>query len=144
MRKKLIIIQARTGSTRLPGKILLMIQGKEIILHLLDRLIPSKYTDHIIVATPMEKSDDGLASLCINYHPKVSVCRGSEKDVLDRFYQAAKTYNNKSGEQHDIVRITSDCPLLHFNVVDDHLRAFDTHRVDYLSSRIKKRTKSIR
>jgi spore coat polysaccharide biosynthesis protein SpsF len=140
MHKKLIIIQARIRSTRLPGKILLKICDKEIITHLLDRIMPTKQAQHIIVATTTARSDDQLLKLLENYHPMVSVYRGSEHDVLDRYYQAASAYIQRTNETYDIVRITSDCPLLHFQIVDEHLTTFDQQNAAYLSSRINKRT----
>jgi len=137
---KIVIIQARTGSSRLPNKILLKIFNKEILLLLIDRVIASKLINHIIIATTNNKDDDKIVELIENYHPLVSLFRGHEKDVLDRYYQAALEYKNINNRDIDIIRITSDCPLIDPNIIDLHIEEFNKRNVDYLSSRIKKRT----
>jgi len=137
---KLAIIQARTGSTRLPNKILLKILNKEILLLLIDRVIASELINQIIIATTTNKDDDKIVNLIEKYHPKVSVFRGDENDVLDRYYQAALEYKNINNGDIDIVRITSDCPLIDPKVIDLHINEFNQKKVDYLSSRINKRS----
>ena len=140
MNDKIAIIQARTGSSRLPNKILFKILGKEILLQLIDRVIASKLIDKIIIATTLNKDDHKIIDLVKNYHPKVSFFRGDESDVLNRYYQAALEYKNKYKTKFDIIRITSDCPLIDPNVIDIHIEKFNQRNVDYLSSRIHKRT----
>jgi spore coat polysaccharide biosynthesis protein SpsF len=135
---KIAIIQARTGSSRLPNKILLRILGKEILLLLIDRVIASKLIDKIVIATTLSKDDNKIIEIVENYHPKVSFFRGNENDVLDRYYKAALEY--KYEKNLDIIRITSDCPLIDPQVVDLHIKEFNQRKVDYLSSRISKRT----
>ena len=140
MNDKIAIIQARTGSSRLPNKILLKILDKEILLLLIDRVIASKLINKIIIATTTNTTDNKIVDLVKNYHPKVSVFRGDENDVLDRYYQAANEYKSKCTNNLDIIRITSDCPLIDPNIIDLHILEFDKRNVDYLSSRINKRT----
>jgi spore coat polysaccharide biosynthesis protein SpsF len=140
MRNKLVITQARTASTRLPKKILLKILEKEILLHFLDRVLAAERVDHIIVATTDQPADQVIADLVQSYHPRVSLFRGSEEDVLDRYYQAARQFCENKTEAWDIIRITSDCPLIDPVLIDRHISAFENNQVDYLSSRIHKRT----
>ena len=99
-----IIIQARMGSMRLPGKVIKKIEGKTVLEHVIERLKRVKGTT-IILATTDKKEDDILEKIAKKNG--VSVFRGSENDVLDRFYQAAKLF-----KLDYIVRITSDCPLV--------------------------------
>jgi spore coat polysaccharide biosynthesis protein SpsF len=140
MAANIVIIQARTGSTRLPGKVLLKILGKEILLHLIDRVITAKKVDHVIIATTINPADNIIVDLVNNYHKNVSVFRGSEEDVLDRYYQAALSVEEADPEKINIIRITSDCPLIDPRVIDMHIAEFGKKEVDYLSSRIEKRS----
>ncbi len=140
MNHKIAIIQARTGSSRLPNKILLRILNKEILLLLIDRVVASKLIDHIIIATTASNEDDKIVALVESYHSKVSIFRGDENDVLDRYYQAAINYKYMSNNEIDIIRITSDCPLIDPKIIDLHIKEFNQRKIDYLSSRIKKRT----
>jgi len=140
MPANIVISQARTGSTRLPNKVLLKILGKEILLHLIDRVIAAKSVDHMIIATTENQKDNEIVDLVRNYHERVSVFRGSEEDVLDRYYQAALSVEDRFGPNPNIIRITSDCPLIDPKVIDLHVREFEQRDVDYLSSRITKRT----
>jgi len=130
------IIQARSGSTRLPNKILMKIQGKETLILEVERLLNSDKIDQIIVATTDSSKDDKVESLIKSYaNPKVSVFRGSEEDVLDRYYQAAK--KNKIDI---IIRITGDCPLIDWEVVNHIVDEFLKGDHDYASNVLTKRT----
>lgn len=140
MAADIVISQARTGSTRLPDKVLLKILGKEILLHFIDRVIAADTIDHLIIATTENPKDDKIVDLVKDYHEKVSAFRGSEEDVLDRYYKAALAVKNKFGDDINIIRITSDCPLIDPKVIDLHVKEFEKRSVDYLSSRITKRT----
>ncbi len=106
------IIQARMGSTRLPEKIMKPLAGKPALWHVINRLGYSKNIDEIIIATTINNEDSVIEEFCRDY--KVTCFRGSEQDVLDRYYQAA----TKFSVDH-IVRITSDCPLIDPCVVDE-------------------------
>lgn len=101
----IVIIQARMGSSRLPGKVLLPLSGKPAIQHVIERakLIPG--ISQVIIATSISPIDDPLAQFCDSID--VPVFRGSENDVLDRYYQAAILYKADA-----IMRITGDCPLI--------------------------------
>ena len=123
--KILLIVQARINSKRLPGKVLKKINNKTIIEILLNNLKKVKEIDQIIVAISNSKSDDIL-----NEHLKkigFNVFRGSEEDVLDRFYQTAKINNAKN-----IIRITADCPLIDVNVLASMINIFFENKPDYL------------
>lgn len=99
------IIQARTGSTRLPRKIFLEIQGKTILEHVVGRVKRIKNCRKIVLATTNKEQDNVLEQVAEELN--LSFFRGSEENVLDRFYQAAKRF-----EIDPIIRITADCPLL--------------------------------
>jgi spore coat polysaccharide biosynthesis protein SpsF len=106
------IVQARMGSTRLPGKVMMDIVGKPMLWHVVNRLKYSKLLKEIIVATTTNKRDDIIETFCKQHN--ISCYRGSEEDVLDRYYQAAKLY-----KADPIVRITADCPLIDPKIVDE-------------------------
>lgn len=126
---KLGIIQARLGSTRLPGKIFKEINGRKLLALMLDRLEGSTQLDKLIIATSTESLDDPIAAFCSEYG--VDCFRGSEEDVLERFYGAAVQFDPKP---QVIVRMTSDCPLHHAEVVDFGLSQFSERELDYFSN----------
>jgi spore coat polysaccharide biosynthesis protein SpsF (cytidylyltransferase family) len=105
------IIQARLGSTRLPGKTLMTIEGDSLLGHLVRRVKASKYVENIIIATTTKEKDNAIVNFAKNNN--LRFYRGSEEDVLDRFYKAAIEYNVET-----IVRVTPDCPLLDSKVMD--------------------------
>ena len=120
------IVQARIGSKRLRGKILKNIKGKPNILLLLDRLSKSKLIKETIVAIPNTKENDKLEKLL---KPKYKVFRGSEDNVLKRYFLCAKKYSIKN-----ILRITSDCPLIDPRIVDKIGKIYLTGNYDYVSN----------
>jgi spore coat polysaccharide biosynthesis protein SpsF len=124
------IIQARMGSSRLPGKVLQMMGDKTILGHLLHRLQPSKKMDQIIVATTTNPEDEAIAAFCEKNN--VACYRGSDWDVLHRFYNAALQCNAKNGDT--IVRICCDNPLHSWKVVDEVVELFEKWGVDYCSN----------
>jgi spore coat polysaccharide biosynthesis protein SpsF len=108
---KVAIIQARMGSTRLPGKVLLKIMGKPMLWYLVERVKKAKNIDTIVVATSNKHQDKEIVEFCKKYN--INYFQGSESDVLDRFYNAAKKY------KADIIyRITGDCPLVDPILID--------------------------
>jgi len=125
--KVIAIIQARVGSTRLPGKVLKKVNGKSLIEILFHRLAQSKKLDNIILATSENTENDPLTDLIekLGY----DVYRGKENDVLGRYYNAAKPYNPKS-----IVRITGDCPIIDPRLVDEVISLYEKENVDYISN----------
>ena len=123
----LAIIQARYNSVRFPGKVIQKINNKTILEILIRRLSKSKYISKIIVACSKNPNDKKILNICKKL--RVSYFIGSENDVLDRFYRAAKKYKGVN-----IVRITADCPLLDYKIVDDVISNFFLKKVDYASN----------
>jgi len=109
------IIQARMGSSRLPGKVLLDLAGKVMIQHVIERTQRAQTLDSVIVATTTDPSDDAVASFAASIG--IPYTRGSLHDVLDRYYQAAKTH-----QADVIVRITADCPVIDPAVIDQTVK----------------------
>lgn len=107
----LIIVQARTSSTRLPGKVLLPILGKPVLLHQLERINTSKLKSEVIVATSINSDDDIIVDTCEKHGYKTF--RGDLNDLLDRHYKAAIQYDADA-----IVKIPSDCPLIDPDIID--------------------------
>lgn len=124
----LAIIQARMGSTRLPGKVLLNLAGKPMLERIVRRCRRAATLDEVVVATTTEPADDRIAELGAAHN--WPVFRGQEDDVLDRYYQAA------SQQGADIVvRITGDCPLIDPEVIDLTVKKFLEHKpLDYASN----------
>lgn len=118
------IVQARMGSTRLPGKVLMPAAGKPMLGHLLSRLSFSTKLDKTVVATSTEKRDDAIEAFCRGLD--VAVFRGSERDVLDRYHGAARAHGIDV-----IVRITADCPLIDPTLVDETVSFFEAHGDEY-------------
>ncbi len=110
--KVVAIIQARTGSTRLPGKVLLPLADKTVLEHVVERTARAKLIDEVIVATTMKKEDLPIVKMVANMGFRVFT--GSEKDVLDRYYQCARL-----AKADHIVRITSDCPFVDPYIIDE-------------------------
>jgi len=113
----ILIIQARMGSTRLPGKILKKIEDKTVLQHCIDRCSKSKYINKIIIATTTNNADDAIKNYCVNNN--ILYYRGSENNVLKRFYETASKYSPDI-----IIRLTSDCPLIDVNILDDMVQKF--------------------
>lgn len=125
---RLLIIQARMGSTRLPGKVLKpIVEDIPSLYFQYERLSPTKKADKILVATSQLLQDDSIEALCTQW--KIPVFRGDAQNVLQRFYEAASLY-----QPHTIIRITADCPLHHYKVVDWCVEQYETLQVDYFSN----------
>ena len=125
----LIIIQARMGSSRLPGKVLMKLEGKSILEHVVNSLKFSKLTDKIIVATTINQNDDAIETICNDIH--VDCFRGSSDDVLNRYFECAKLYQGDI-----IVRITCDNPLIDPSLVDEAIKICKEGNYDYVSNMI--------
>lgn len=111
------IIQARMGASRLPGKVLLDIEGEPMLVRVVERTRRAKSLTQVLVATSLEKADDPIEQLCTS---KGYICyRGSQQDVLDRYYQVARAYSADV-----VVRITADCPVIDPHVIDLTVAAF--------------------
>jgi spore coat polysaccharide biosynthesis protein SpsF len=112
------IVQARMGSSRLPGKVLLDIGGQAMLARVVVRAARSRAVQELIVATTTDPSDDQLAQYC--RARRINCTRGSQFDVLDRYFQAA------TGAKADIiVRITADCPVIDPGLVEDAVDALN-------------------
>lgn len=118
------IIQARTGSTRLPNKIFAEISGQPLIAHVVERLKPSKHIEKIIIATTVNKRDDVIEKWCVKNG--IACFRGSENDVLSRYYQAAQFFNAS-----EIVRVTADDPCKDFRIVDSVIELLRIESLDF-------------
>lgn len=125
--KTIAFIQARMGSTRLPGKVLMDIGGKPAILQVYDRVKRSTKIADVWIITTLQESDDPLVDLC--KEKNIRVFRGSENDVLERYYEAAK----QAGAE-GVIRITGDCPLMDYEVIDTLLETFETGEYGYVSN----------
>ena len=126
------IIQARVGSTRLPGKVLANIMGKPLLVHVIERVKRTQLVEEIVLATTTNKADEVI--LRIASENNVHGFAGSEADVLDRYYQAAKKYH-----ANVIVRVTGDDPLTDPQVIDTVIRYYldEMEHVDYVSNNLK-------
>ena len=123
------IIQARVGSTRLPGKVLMDLGGDTMLARCVGRTCRAQTLDEVVVATTVQSSDEVIVDLCIARGWPYFV--GSEEDVLDRYYRAAVEY-----QADVVVRITSDCPLIEPVIIDQTVRKFLSHQpmIDYVSN----------
>jgi spore coat polysaccharide biosynthesis protein SpsF len=115
------------NSRRLPGKVLMDIDGNAMLHHVLTRVQRANSIDVVVVATSTHLEDDAVANFCRT--ERVPFFRGSLDDVLDRFYQAAQYY-----EADVIVRLTADCPLLDPLIINKVLDTFHAGRFDYVSN----------
>jgi spore coat polysaccharide biosynthesis protein SpsF len=121
------IIQARTGSTRLPSKVLMEIQDKKVLEHVVERVKQASSIDEIIIATTKSVGDNAIEEIAkLNGW---ALYRGSEEDVLSRYYEAAKLY-----QLDIIIRITSDCPLIDPIIIDKMVEVYKTGDYDLVTN----------
>ena len=125
----LVIIQARMDSTRLPGKVMMKIRGKPLLYYVINQIRGSCFKPNIIVATTNLSNDDVIASFSESQN--VKIFRGNEIDVLDRFYQCTKKFNDNT-----IIRICADSPFIDYNLIDECFTKFEESNIDYLSNTI--------
>lgn len=125
----LIIIQARSGSTRLPGKIMMPLAGKPLLVRMTERVMSADIPKRIVVATTTEKIDDEVEKLCAEYG--IKCFRGHPTDLLDRHYKAALNFKAKY-----IAKIPSDCPLICRKAIERVARHFleNSGSYDYASN----------
>ncbi len=123
----LIVVQARLGSTRYPGKVLMDLAGEPLIVRLIERIARIKTKARIVVATTTESLDDRLVALC--RAAGIPVFRGHPTDLLDRHYQAALEHGAEA-----VAKIPSDCPLIDPSLIDQVLARFACGDSDYVSN----------
>lgn len=123
----LTVVQARTGSTRLPGKVLHPVLGRPILSLMIERVLQSTHSGTVVVATTEEPEDDAIVDLC--EHEGWRAFRGSTDDVLDRHYRAAIEIGADI-----VVKIPSDCPLIDPDVIDTVLERALTGGADFVSN----------
>jgi spore coat polysaccharide biosynthesis protein SpsF len=111
------IIQARMASTRLPDKVLLAIGDRPMLAWVYERTRMAQTIDEVVVATTTDASDNAIQAFC--QRRGYPVYRGSAFDVLDRYYQAARSYHADI-----VVRITADCPLIDPGLIDQVVSIF--------------------
>lgn len=121
---RVAIIQARMGSTRLPNKVLMKIMDKPMLWYIVDRLKRAKNVDDVVIATSNQSKDDAIESFCKIYN--INYFRGSESDVLDRFYNTAKEF-----DADIIYRITGDCPLVDPSLIDALYEYYINNDIDF-------------
>jgi spore coat polysaccharide biosynthesis protein SpsF len=125
--KVVAIIQARMGSTRLPGKVLQDLEGETVLARVVTRLRRARLINDFLVATTDRAADDAIVKECRSL--AVPVFRGDQDDVLDRYFRAAQL-----AKAEVVVRITSDCPLIDPEITDKTIAAFLEVRPDYASN----------
>ena len=122
------IIQARMGSSRLPGKVLMKSEnGRPLLYHVVNQLRYCAKVKNLVIATTKNQEDDEIEKFANNN--TINIFRGSEKDVLDRYFRCAKKYSFST-----IVRITSDCPLIDPQIVDKVIERFFSGNYDYATN----------
>lgn len=121
------IIQARMGSSRLPGKVLADIGGQPMLAYVVGRVRHARKVGTVVVATSLAPADDGIAQWC--GAAGVACFRGDEHDVLDRYHATATAF-----QLDVVVRLTADCPLLDPQVIDDVIDAYAGGEFDYVSN----------
>ncbi|ALS26099.1 cytidylyltransferase [Paenibacillus sp. 32O-W] len=129
--KVVAIVQARMGSTRLPGKVLKQLGSQSVLAHVINRLRSVPAIHEVVVATTTESIDQAIVHETVQLD--VPCYRGSEYDVLSRYYEAARQHRADV-----IVRITSDCPLIDPDVTGQCIDFFFRQQVDYASNTIER------
>ncbi|MGJ9459586.1 cytidylyltransferase domain-containing protein [Oceanobacillus sp. CF4.6] len=122
--KVVAIIQARMGSTRLPGKILKKVLDKPLLEYQIERVKRSKLIDEIVIATTTNEIEQPIVDFCNEF--SILYYRGSEDDVLSRYFEAAKEYSADV-----VVRLTSDCPIIDPAVIDSVIGYYKNNNSDY-------------
>ena len=127
MYNNLLIVQARMSSTRLPGKSNMKLAGKTLVGHILERVKKSKLIDKIVLATSLKKIDDVLVDISKNEN--IECFRGSENDLLDRFYKCASKYKCKN-----VLRLPADNPFPEVSEYDRIIKYYLNSNYDFCSN----------
>lgn len=123
--KTIVIIQARMGSSRLPGKILMPLGSTDNLTYVIERCKKIDGVSKVLVATSSLSQDDAVEKWCVEH--QLSCYRGSEEDVLDRFIQAAKPY-----DPDYVIRVTADCPFVDYEMASDMVALMKKEQVDII------------
>lgn len=126
---KAAIIQARMDSTRLPRKVMRVINGRPMLSYMLERVLAAKNIDRVVVATSVEPSDNPIVEFCQG--EKITCYRGSLDDVLDRYYQTALKLKCDI-----VVRLTADCPLIDPMVIDTVIDIYQSNNYDFVANTV--------
>ncbi len=131
--KTVIIDQARMTSTRLPGKVMKEVRGKPLLEYHIERLLRVRLADELVIATTTNDTDQPIIELCERLG--VAYYRGSEEDVLSRYYEAATQFGADV-----VVRVTSDCPLIDPGVMDKVIGLYinNLDKYDYVSNTLER------
>lgn len=129
--RSVAIIQARMGSSRLPGKVLLPLDGEHVLAHDIRRVRNAQSLDEIVIATSTETADDIINQFGEEYD--VPIYRGSEDNVQQRLFDAATEYGAET-----VVRITADCPLIDPQTIDTVVSRLQDEDADYVSNTIQR------
>ncbi len=124
--RTIAIIQARMGSSRLPGKVLRPVVGKPMLAHIVERLRLAQGVNEVIVATSDQVADEQIVSFCSQ--SGIACFTGSESNVLDRFYRAALHYQGDA-----VIRITADCPLVDPAMISQLITLYQSGEYDHVS-----------
>ena len=130
--RNVAVIQARTGSTRFPRKVLADLCGKPMLAHVIERVALAETLDDVVVATTVEGEDDVVANLAVACGARVT--RGPVADVLSRYVLAAREH-----AADVVVRVTSDCPLVDPELIDRLVRMRASAEADYASNELPQR-----
>ena len=125
------IIQARMTSSRLPKKVLMKLGNISVLEHMILRVKKVRRISNLVIATTINFQDNPIVEL--SQKLKVNVFRGSEKDVLERYYLAAKKFNAEN-----VLRLTADCPMIDPFIIDEMILEFLKNDYDYLSNTVER------
>lgn len=129
MTKIVTVIQARRGSSRLPGKVLMPLAGKTLLERMVERVLMAKKAGTVVIATTEDASDDAIAEICAQNN--WNCYRGSTNDLLARHYLAAKPFNPDA-----VIKIPSDCPLIDPEIIDQVIEFYlnNKNKYDFVSN----------
>ncbi|MBK8505407.1 MAG: glycosyltransferase family protein [Saprospiraceae bacterium] len=127
------IIQARMGSSRLPGKVLKPILGQALIARIHERVSAASLVDHTMIAATIDSRDEELEMWCASQ--EISIYRGPVDDIIGRFYEASQLFNTSA-----VIRLWGDCPFLDPAIIDQAVNIFIEQKLDYLNTFAPQRT----
>lgn len=125
--KIVTVVQARTGSSRLPNKVMMSVCGEPLLIRMLERVRSAEFIGTLVVATSTNPEDDVIGELCERFG--INCYRGHPTDLLDRHYQAGKYYDADA-----VVKIPSDCPLIDPRIIDRVIKEYIENNHDFVSN----------